>query len=577
MNGAVRRVLAPVRGRLLLAMGLQALAAAAQTASLLCTALLAASVVRAGSWSPPMWGWAGGAVALLAASVLLAGSASFASHLADGALLLTLRRRIVARLRRVRLGWFTANGRATVKKVVQDDTSAMHHLVAHALLDLTVVAVMPVLSAIAVLLAAPPLGVALILLTAAAALLFRRAMAGSRTRMGEYARAVGELNAAAVEAVDGVDVVRTYLRRHGRESRLRRAADAFHDFFLGWVGETRLVTAVAFVLASPVTAILLVVVLGSWLVAVDGIEFADAIPALVLGPFVSAPVATIGTRIQALRRGIASAEAIDELARLEVLDLAPHPRSPRGHRVEAAGVTFSYEPGAAAVQDVSFALEPGTLTAVVGASGAGKSTLAALLARFEDPASGAIRLGGVDLRDIAPEELYRHVGFVFQDVALMHATVREVILMGRGDVDDAAVVRAARAADIHDRIVASPLGYDAVVGRDIEFSGGEAQRLSIARALLADPPVLVLDEATSFADPESEARVQQALSRLARGRTVLVIAHRLAAVRGADQILVMDRGRIVQRGGHDDLVGVDGPYRDLWLASEPEPETERER
>jgi ATP-binding cassette subfamily B protein len=568
VNAAVRRALAPVAGRLAAAVGLQVLASAAQAGSLLCTALLASFVVRDGSWNPSLWGWAGAAVALLAAGILLAGSASFMSHLADNALLLTLRRQIVARLGRVRLGWFTANGRATVKKVVQDDTSAMHHLVAHALLDITTVVVMPVVSAAAVVFAAPALGGALVVLAAVSALLFRHAMAGSGARMGEYARAAGELNAAAVEAVEGVDVIRGFSRRHGRDSRLRRAADGFHDFFLGWVGETRLVTAAAFVLASPVTAILLVVVLGSWLVAADHLDFADVIPALVLGPFISAPVATIGTRIQALRRGIASAEAIDDLAHEVILEVAEHPLSPRGDRIEAFGATFSYEPGVPAVQDLSFSLEPGTLTAVVGASGAGKSTLAALIARFEDPQAGSIRLGGVDLRDIAPDELYRHVGFVFQDVALMRASVRDVILMGHGDVDDAEIVRATRAANVHDRITAAPLGYDAIVGRDIEFSGGEAQRIAIARALLADPRALVLDEATSFADPESEAHVQQALSRLTRGRTVLVIAHRLATVRHADQILVMDRGRIAQHGTHDDLVGREGPYRDLWQASE---------
>lgn len=568
MNSAVRRILAPVGGRLAVAMGLQVLANTAQAGALLCTALLASAVVRDGAWTTPLWGWVGGAIALLAGGILLAGASSFVSHLADNALLLTVRRRILSHLGRVRLGWFTANGRAAVKKVVQDDTSAMHHLVAHALLDITAVVVMPLICAVVVVVASPALGGALIALAIVAALLFRRAMAGSGDRMSEYARMIGELNAAAVEAVDGVDVIRGSSRRHGRDSRLRRAADSFHDFFLGWVGETRLVTAVAFVLASPVTAVLLVVLLGAWLSAAGHLDLAALVPALVLGPFISAPVATIGTRIQALRRGIASAEAIDALTHEDVLEVAEDPLLPRGDRVEASGATFSYESGEPAVQDVSFVLEPGTLTAVVGASGAGKSTLASLIARFEDPQSGTIRLGGVDLRTIAPDELYRHVGFVFQDVALMRASVRDVILMGRTDVDDATLVRAARAANIHDRIVAAPHGYDSLVGRDVEFSGGEAQRIAIARAILADPRVLVLDEATSFADPESEARVQQALSRLTHGRTVLVIAHRLTTVREADQILVMDRGRISQRGTHDVLVGQDGPYRDLWQASE---------
>jgi len=205
---------------------------------------------------------------------------------------------------------------------------------------------------------------------------------------------------------------------------------------------------------------------------------------------------------------------------------------------------------------------------VIGPSGSGKSTIAKLLCRLWDPTGGSVMLGGVDLQDIDPQELYRHVGFVFQDVQLLGMSVRENIRLGRPDATDAEVQAAAGVAQIHRRITELPDGYDSIVGITALLSGGEAQRISIARALLADTPIVVLDEATAFADPESEAAIQDALSSLVAGRTLLVVAHRLWTVVGADQIAVIDRGRVVERGRHADLLAEGGLYRRLWDAQE---------
>jgi ATP-binding cassette subfamily B protein len=179
-----------------------------------------------------------------------------------------------------------------------------------------------------------------------------------------------------------------------------------------------------------------------------------------------------------------------------------------------------------------------------------------------------VRIGGVDVRDIDPHALYQSVGFVLQDVRLLRTSIRDNIRLGRPDANDDAVIAAARAARIDERITALPDGYDTVIGAGTALSGGERQRLSIARALLADTPVLVLDEATAFADPESEAAVQDALSELARGRTVLVIAHRLATVTNVDQILVLDDGTVVEHGTHGELLAADGRYAALWAAQQ---------
>jgi ATP-binding cassette subfamily B protein len=270
------------------------------------------------------------------------------------------------------------------------------------------------------------------------------------------------------------------------------------------------------------------------------------------------------------RRARAAAGRVADLLAVPAMPGPRQPQAPAGHRVEFDDVRFAYPgaPDTEVLRGVRAVLEPGTVTALVGPSGAGKSTMALLLPRFFDVTEGAVRIGGVNVRDIEPRELYLLVGFVLQDVRLLRTTVRDNIRLGRPDAAQADVVRAARAARIHDRIMAFPNGYDTEIGAGTTLSGGERQRLSIARALLADTPVLVLDEATAFADPESEAAVQDALSELARGRTVLVIAHRLSTITNVDQILVLADGAITERGTHAELLATHGRYAALWSAQQ---------
>jgi ATP-binding cassette subfamily B protein len=236
----------------------------------------------------------------------------------------------------------------------------------------------------------------------------------------------------------------------------------------------------------------------------------------------------------------------------------------RGH-VQLEDVSFSYSPdGSPAVREVSLDIPPGTTLALVGQTGSGKSTIASLVARLYDPGAGRILIDGIDLRDLRLADLATIVGVVSQETYLLHTTVRENLRYAQPEASDREIEDAARAAQIHDLISGLPEGYDTMVGsRGHRFSGGEKQRIAIARTLLRNPRVLVLDEATSALDTETERAVQLAFDALARGRTTITIAHRLSTVRDADQIVVLDHGRVIERGDHASLVEINGRYAAL--------------
>ena len=233
-------------------------------------------------------------------------------------------------------------------------------------------------------------------------------------------------------------------------------------------------------------------------------------------------------------------------------------------RVSFDGVEFRYRRGVPVLRGLTFEVAPGEMVGIAGPTGAGKSTLIKLLLRYYDVTGGAVRIDGLDVRDLSVTELRRQLALVSQDVYLFHGSIAENIAYGREE-SEAEIVRAAKLAQLHGFVQSLPQGYDTIVGeRGIKLSGGQRQRLSIARAILKDAPILVLDEATSSVDTETEREIQQNLDRLAEGRTAVVIAHRLSTIRGADRILVMSEGHVVEEGHHDDLLARGGTYADLW-------------
>ncbi|MDR1083106.1 MAG: ATP-binding cassette domain-containing protein, partial [Coriobacteriales bacterium] len=260
-------------------------------------------------------------------------------------------------------------------------------------------------------------------------------------------------------------------------------------------------------------------------------------------------------------------ERMDKILATDPLPETKNPKTVSGYEVAFGEVTFSYngEGEASALNGVSFTARQGQVTALVGPSGSGKSTIAHLIPRFYDVAGGAVSIDGVDIRDMASDYLMSIVGFVFQDVFLFKQSIGDNILIGDKNASWEQAIAAAKAAQCHEFIEKLPRGYDTVIGSGgIHLSGGERQRIVIARAILKNAPILVLDEATAFADPENEQKIQLALSELMKDKTVIIIAHRLSTVRGANKILVTDRGKIVEEGTHDVLVGAGGRYSRMW-------------
>ena len=564
--GPISRILQPIRARLIAAAVLAGTGSMLTLVPLAGIAQIARIALNPALARGDIWQIIIASVACLFAGMALITLGELAAHLADNRLTHQLRLQAMQRLGQVPLGWFTSRASGEVKQAMQDDINTLHSLTAH-FYTTTGRAVGAIAISVIYLFAMDwRLALVAILPFPGFFLFFGRAMKASGGNMEQFVAGMGRINNAVVEFVNGIPVVKAFGATGRAHGSYRAAVDAFADAFAAFTRPLVGSMANANALIAPVAVLGVVVLAGTVFVALEAMAPIDILPFALVAPGISAPMLLLHYLTHDLNNATGAAQRVQALLDTPVL-AQPVPgqqQLPNGTEIRMEHVGYAYDGQNKVLSDITLTLRPGTVTAIVGASGSGKSTLARLLLRFFDPTEGRITLGGADLRHIATPELYRRIGFVLQEVRLIHASVRENIGLGRPSASTHEIEEAARLANIHERILALPRGYDSVIGEDAQLSGGELQRVSIARAVLLDPSVLVLDEATAAADAENEVAIQDALSRFAQGRTLLVIAHRLDTVMHADNIVVVENGVIAEQGSHAGLLAHQGRYAQLW-------------
>ena len=558
---AFKELTAPIRGSMMVARVLGLLYGALAVAPyvilvqlgemLLEAARLGTSPDRADVMSLLMW--------LIGAFGLRYGVYSVAltvTHFADVRFGHIVRSRMVKVLSGAPLAWFTSTNSGAVRKAIQDDTHDVHTVIAHAPVESTAAISAPLSLLIYAFVVDWRLGLLSIATVPIYGLIYAWMLAGMGDKTVQMDRHLTRVSATMVEFVSGISVVKAFGTVGRSHQRFTQAAEDFSRFYRDWCGPMLRGSALGQASVSPSLILLISTSGGAALAAAGIVSPVQVITCALIALVIPAAIEVLGTTAWIYQ--IAGAAA---LRIVNLLSVTPLPATgtvvPTTADIEIDDVCFSYG-STLALDHVSLRVPEGSITALVGASGSGKSTLATLVARFADPDRGAVRIGGIDARDIALDVLYRHVSFVLQDPQLLDISVRENIALGRPDAKEEAIWAAATAARIDDYVRSLPRGLDSVIGEDAHPSGGQAQRIAIARALLVDAPILVLDEATAFTDPEAEADIQAALTRLVQGKTVLVIAHRAASIVGVDQIVILDAGRLIASGTPEQLA--DHPY-----------------
>jgi len=507
------------------------------------------------------------AVILTVSALLIYIAALFCTHIAAFRVQANMRSSLMRRIITLPLGVFDEDGTGKIRRIVNDSTAATETFIAHQLPDKTVAAVTPV--GLLVLIFAFNWKIGLIcMIPALLGFLCMMSMMGKgmQEKMAEYQNALDTMNSEATEYVRGVPVVKTFGQTIHSFKRFKASIDGFGKWTTDYTLMLRY-PMTAFM--TCINAIFAFIVIAAFAFSKDGVTAGLILN--IMYYIIVTPLITVALTKVAYS-GEAEMTLIDALKRVEsVMEIEPLAESgtgkvPADHSVELENVTYRYKDATRdAVKGVSLKIAPGEHVALVGPSGSGKTTLAELMVRFFDVSEGEIRIGGVNVKDIPSAELMKRVSFVFQDSRLIKKSILENVRMAKPDASEAEVLEALKKAQCMDIIEKLPDGIHTVIGeKGTYLSGGEQQRITIARAVLKDAPILILDEATAFADPDNEAKVQAAFEELSKGKTLIMIAHRLSTVMNADRIFVMDDGQCVESGTHNELMQKNGLYRRLF-------------
>ena len=512
----------------------------------------------------PHYGWM--AVLFAVLSYLIYIAALMCSHLSAFRVATNLRLAVSEHLAVLPLGFAETFGSGKLRKIIHESTGAAETFLAHQLPDKYNAMATPIGLLVLLLVFDWRLGL-LSLVPVALGFVIMSAMTGRRMadKMRQYGNALESMSNEAVEYVRGIPVVKTFGQSVFSFKKFKATIDEYEKWVIAYTKELRMPMMLYTAAINGVFAFLIV---GGLLFTRNGVtsEFLlNLLFYIIITPVISLTL----TRIMYMSEN--ELVVADALARVDsVLDAEPvpendHPRHPKDASVSLKDVHFSYDGKTDVIKGVSLKIQPGQMVAFVGPSGGGKSTLANLICRFFDVQSGSVRVGGADVRDIPKEELMDTISFVFQNSRLLKGSILDNVRLGRPQATEAEVLAALKAAQCMDIVEKFPAGIHTVIGtKGVYLSGGEQQRIAIARAMLKNAPILILDEATAFADPDNEAKVQAAFAQLAKGKTVLMIAHRLSTVANADCIYVVQDGQIVESGTKDELCAQNGLFARMW-------------
>ena len=512
----------------------------------------------------PHYGWMAVLFAVLAYLIYIA--ALMCSHLSAFRVATNLRLEVTEHLATLPLGFTETFGSGKLRKIIHESTGAAETFLAHQLPDKYNAMATPIGLLVLLLVFDWRLGL-LSLVPVALGFVIMSAMTGRRMadKMRQYGNALESMSNEAVEYVRGIPVVKTFGQSVFSFKKFKATIDEYEKWVIAYTKELRMPMMLYTAAINGVFAFLIV---GGLLFTRNGVtsEFLlNLLFYIIITPVISLTL----TRIMYMSEN--ELVVADALARVDsVLDAEPvpendHPRHPKDASVSLKDVHFSYDGKTDVIKGVSLKIQPGQTVAFVGPSGGGKSTLANLICRFFDVQSGSVRVGEADVRDIPKEELMDTISFVFQNSRLLKGSILDNVRLGRAQATEAEVLAALKAAQCMDIVEKFPEGIHTAIGtKGVYLSGGEQQRIAIARAMLKNAPILLLDEATAFADPDNEAKVQAAFAQLAKGKTVLMIAHRLSTVANADCIYVVQDGQIVESGTKDELCAQNGLFARMW-------------
>lgn len=511
------------------------------------------------------YGWAAVGFAIL--SMLVYVCALMCSHLAAFRVQANIRTSLMRHILTLPMGFLDKDGIGKIRKIVNESSAATETYLAHQLPDQAGAIATPAGLLVLLMVFDFRLGL-LSLIPVVAAFLIMGTMTGQRMKdkMEEYQNALDEMSSEAVEYVRGIPVVKTFGQSVFSFKRFQASIRKYEKWTIAYTKEMRIPMTVYTTAINAVFAVLIAATFFFTRNRADNTFLLNLLFYIIITPIITV---TMNKIMYSSENQLIVADAISRIE--SILEKKPlpetaHAQEPENNSITFENVSFRYEDaGRDALHQINLAIKEGEHVAFVGPSGGGKTTLASLVARFFDITEGRILIGNKDVKEIPSKQLMDMVSFVFQDSKLLKTSILENVRMGKKDATREEVMQALKEAQCEDIIAKLPDGIDTVIGSSGTYvSGGEAQRLSIARAMLKNAPILILDEATAFADPDNEAKVQEAFSRLSKGKTVIMIAHRLSSIVDADRICVLKDGSIAEEGTHETLLQKNGVYAHMW-------------